>query len=321
MNAGENGARKPACLLCGARAVEHWARGWDAEYHTSDTRYDYYRCQACNVLFIDPVPADRLAEIYPYNYYSYASQERSLVHAVKDRLDGITFRRLLRRIPGRRLSALDVGGGDGAALVMLRETEPRIEFTQVVDMDAGAEQLARKAGHEYFRGKIEDFRSERRFDVVLLLNLIEHVATPEAVLARVRDQLKPGGIVVVKTPNYDSLDARLFRHANWAGYHCPRHWVLFDKASFVVLAERAGLELRDFSYTQGAAFWAASILFVLAARGWVSITSDRPAMNHPLFPILSALFAVFDLARTPLGAKSSQMFLTLGRRQSSGPIE
>ncbi len=124
-------------------------------------------------------------------------------------------------------------------------------------------------------------------------------------------------MLVVKTPNCDSLDARLFRHANWAGYHCPRHWVLFDKPSFTALAARAGLELRDFSYTQGAAFWGASVLFWLAERGRVSITRERPAMNHPLFPPLSAFFAVFDLVRISLGGKPSQMFLTLSPRRSA----
>jgi hypothetical protein len=120
--------------------------------------------------------------------------------------------------------------------------------------------------------------------------------------------------VVVKTPNFDSLDARLFRRANWAGYHCPRHWVLFEKSSFVALAERSGLELREFSYTQGAAFWAASLLFWLAERGRVSITSERPVMSHPLFPPLAAVFAGFDLVRMAFGARPSQMFVTLGRR-------
>jgi 2-polyprenyl-3-methyl-5-hydroxy-6-metoxy-1,4-benzoquinol methylase len=306
----------PACLLCSSTEGEHWAVGWDAEYHTSDTRYDYYRCPRCDVLFIDPVPSDRLAEIYPPNYYSYVSAERSVVHTLKNRLDGLSFRRILRTLEGSELAALDVGGGDGAALDLLRQLDPRIRLTQVVDMDAGAEQLARRAGHEYSLGRIEDFRSARRFDVVLLLNLIEHVADPGAVLRGVRDQLSPGGVVVVKTPNFDSLDARVFRNSNWAGYHCPRHWVLFQKSSFVALAERSGLELRDFSYTQGAAFWAASLLFWLAERGHVSITAERPVMSHPLFPPLAALFAGFDLVRSLFGARTSQMFLTLGRRDA-----
>lgn len=311
MNVERTDPSRPRCLLCSGREVEHWAQGWDAEYRTSDRRYDYYMCTRCRVLFIDPVPDDRLGEIYPPNYYSYASDERSVVHALKDRLEARTFRKILRGIPGEDLSVLDIGGGDGTSLDLLRATDSRIGFTQVVDMDEGAAMLARSKGHEYHHGRIEDFESERLFDVVLLLNLIEHVADPRAVLSRVRSQMTERGVVVVKTPNYDSLDARIFREANWAGYHCPRHWVLFQRSSFELLAQEVGLQLRAFSYTQGAAFWAASVLFWLADRGWLEISKERPAMAHPLFPPLSAVFAGFDLARKTLGARPSQMFLTL----------
>jgi SAM-dependent methyltransferase len=180
-------------------------------------------------------------------------------------------------------------------------------------MDPRAEAHARRQGHGYFCGRIEDFEAAERFDLVLLLNLIEHVADPERVLARLRAALSEHGVILVKTPNHDSLDARCFRRHNWAGYHCPRHWVLFERESFRALAARAGLAVRELRYTQGAAFWANSVLFALAERGLVSITRERPAMSHPLFPLLAAPFAAFDLARAACGGRPSQMFVTLTR--------
>ena len=179
-------------------------------------------------------------------------------------------------------------------------------------MDPGAEQLARERGHDYFCGRIEDYESDERFDLVILLNLIEHVADPLEVLRKVQRLLAPEGLALVKTPNTKSLDARVFRRRNWAGYHCPRHWVLFDRASFEATAERAGLRVAEFRYTQGAGFWALSVLFWLAARGWVTITRERPALTHRLFPVLAAVFAVFDAVRAALGGKRSQMFFVLG---------
>lgn len=310
--------RTPACLVCGSGDTYRWADATDGEYFTTSDTFHYSRCRRCGVLFIDPVPSARLHEIYPSNYYSFSSPSESLVQRIKRALDLRLFRRLLRNIPGSALAILDVGGGAGWELTWMRQLDSRIRFTQVVDLDAAAESTARANGHEYYRGTIEQFAGDRRFDLILMLNLIEHVQDPRAVLAKASGLLSPGGRLLLKTPNIDSLDARVFRHANWAGYHCPRHWVLFTSTSLIDLAASAGLVVEDFRYTQGAPFWAASLLYQLHLRGLVVLDRDHPAWFHPLFAPLSALFALFDFLRAPF-SKTSQMFLTLKLRDLDRP--
>src|SRR5690606_18588167 len=120
---------RPACLACGSTSSEKYATAWDAEYLTTDERFTLYRCNDCGVLFIDPVPSDRLSEIYPSNYYSFASPRESVVHRIKGWLDGRLFGRLLKKIPGESLSVLDVGGGAGWQLDIVRGIDPRVKFT------------------------------------------------------------------------------------------------------------------------------------------------------------------------------------------------
>lgn len=299
-----------SCPLCGAPAGEPWAWVRDMEYFTGPEEHTYHRCAACDVLYLAPMPVDRLAEIYPPNYYAFGGGAGGLLLAVKAWLDRRMFRRLLAAVPGERLAVLDVGGGEGWLLGQLRAADARVAHTCVVDLDARAEARALAQGHAFFRGPIEVFEADRPYDVVLLLNLIEHVADPRAVLARVRACLAPGGRVLVKTPNVDAWDARLFRHRHWGGYHCPRHWVLFTRASFTRVAAEAGLAVARFGYTQGAPFWATSVLAMLAARGWVDLSAERPAVYHPLFPWLSLAFAALDFTRAPF-APTSQMVCEL----------
>ncbi|MEU8122581.1 class I SAM-dependent methyltransferase [Spirillospora sp. NPDC049024] len=299
------------CPLCRAPRTLPWARARDLEYFTSGDEFAYRRCPDCRLVFIDPVPADRLAEIYPPSYYSYGPPDRSFAARVKLRLDAALFRRVLAGVPGEAVSVLDVGGGDGAHLSLIRELEPRTALTQVVDLDERAGRLARARGHRYHQGRIEDFEPGERFGLILLLNLIEHVADPAAVLAALRRCLAPGGVILVKTPNADSLDARLFRHRNWGGLHCPRHWRLFDRGNLTRLAGAAGLRVRRFRYTQGAPFWTASVLAWLAGRGLVRLSAGRPVVRHPLYPVLTPLFAGFDFVRARFGGRPSQMFLEL----------
>lgn len=299
-----------SCLACGSDDLTHWATARDVEYRSTPESFDYLRCRACDALSISPVPLGRLGEIYPDTYYSFAPGKLSVAERIKQALDRRTFRKLFAGIEGESLSALDVGGGAGWLLSQARAVEPRLTDTHVVDIDGSAEEAAHAAGHSFFRGRIEDFATTKRFDVILMLNLIEHVDDPVAVLAKVRGLLKPGGRVLVKTPNHDSLDARLFRHHSWGGLHAPRHWVVFTPESFRQAAGRAGLSVDRLGLTQGAPFWAVSTLEWLERRGLVTITRARPMCDHPLFGPLLAGFGALDLLRRPFG-RTSQMFVEL----------
>jgi hypothetical protein len=122
--------------------------------------------------------------------------------------------------------------------------------------------------------------------------------------------LAPGGRILVKTPNYDSLDERIFRHCNWGGYHCPRHWVLFTPESFRAAADRAGVGIESLTLTQGAPFWTWSVLNMLKNMKLIDISAEKPAYRHPLAPFLTLGFAAFDFLRKPF-MRTSQMFVVL----------
>ena len=306
--AAEPGA---SCPVCGATGVrEPFGRYRDEEYFTSAELFDYWRCSCCHSVYLHPAPVARLAEIYPPNYYSYSPRAGAgLVQRAKRWLDARLFRQVLRRLRSPALDVLDVGGGAGWLLDLIRQLDSRVRHTQVVDLDSKAAEGARAKGHEFACQRIEEFSSTRRFDLVLLMNLIEHVESPREVLANVARLLAPGGLVLIKTPNLDSLDARLFRRTYWAGLHVPRHWVLFTRESFERALAGSGLRIRQFAYTQGAPFWAASVLAAAKRRGWVDVSAARPSFYHPLFGPLAAVFAAFDMLRAPFGRRSQMVIL------------
>lgn len=300
------------CPVCGSSRQSPFATAQDWEYFTSDEAFAYLQCDTCQTVYLNHPPVDRLSEIYPDNYYSYASNPSrgSFIQSVKEWLDAKTFRKLLGRLPGDHLSVLDVGGGSGWLLTRLKELSPRVTETHEVDLNETARAAAEEAGHHFHCQRIEDFQPDTKFDLIIMLNLIEHVADPEAVLQSMKEMLAPGGMVLIKTPNVTSLDARLFRGSYWGGLHCPRHWVLFNKNSFTDLASRCGLRCAAASYTQGGWQWAASILGGLAKRKWINSSADKPLHTHPLFLPVSALMAGFDFLRLPF-ATTTQMDIIL----------
>ncbi|MFJ4688932.1 class I SAM-dependent methyltransferase [Streptomyces sp. NPDC091377] len=302
------------CPVCGTGDAELFAKAYDKEYFTSSTQYRYARCGACSAVYLDDPPADRLDEIYPPNYYSYGGIEGStaFTERIKEKLDGRTLRRILAKIPGERLRVLDVGGGAGWLLTTARRVCPRVAETHEVDMQEAAAPAAERAGHVYHCMPVEEFTSGEKFDLIMMMSVIEHVPDPARVLRQACDLLSDDGVLLVKTPNTATWDCRIFRHRNWGGFHCPRHFVLFTRDGLADLGERCGLRARSSAYTQGAPQWALSVMAWLQDRGLIKVTSQRPAYRHWTYEPLTALFAALDYARAPF-APTAQMTMQLVR--------
>jgi SAM-dependent methyltransferase len=247
---------------------------------------------------------------------------------VKEWLDLRNYRTTLRVLGTTGPQILDVGGGTGeVATTFVRQGEGAMAL--VVDPNERSVEVARSRGLEGFAGTIEDFETERRFDLVLMLNLIEHVADPVGILEKSGRFLNRGGLIWLQTPNFRALDGRLFRHRNWAGYHCPRHWAIFGEEGLRRALARAGLEIVRFKRTQGGGFWAQSLIGLRRAR-LMSLgeppranpracrRSDlpKPLVRYRAFAPLAAAGTAFDMATRRV--REVSQVVVLARRAEQG---
>ena len=61
-------------------------------------------------------------------------------------------------------------------------------------------------GYDFIPDKLEDTNlSENYFDVIFMFHVIEHVLDPSEFISMLYKYLKPGGILVMETPTYDTL--------------------------------------------------------------------------------------------------------------------
>lgn len=298
-----------ACPVCGNKG-DYWCTAMDWEYRSTNDQYTYLKCSRCVTIFISEVPQQALAEIYPSNYYSFAKKSGRAIFKLKNAWDQLFFRKILKSIPGDSLSVLDIGGGTGEVTDMLKGADGRIDYSEIVDIDKNSGTEASRKGHHYICTPIEAYSTDRKFDVILLLNIIEHVQDPKALLEKADRLLGDNGVIIIKTPNNDSLDARLFRRRYWGGLHCPRHWILFSDRSIKQMIDRTGLRLRTLKFTQGAPFWTWSIIQLFRKKDIHQ--KKEPLIEHPLFGPLSIVFAAIDIVRS-LFFKTSQMFIVLSK--------
>lgn len=294
------------CPICGQSGIL-WAHAQDVEYLSSDRTYEYRVCECGSLYLVDP-PVSELSTIYPSSYYSYSSSARGVAERLKSRMDMRAFARATRHVKGDDLHALDVGGGAGYYSSILKKADTRIKTCTIVDLDPNLVDVLAESDHYFVNSRIEDFHSDKRYEIILALNLIEHVANPFEILQVLSSLLAPGGVLILQTPNFRSLDARIFRHYSWGGLHAPRHWVLFSRPSIEQIATRASLTILEIRYIQGAPFWTVGLLSRFQVLRSAA-ERDMPMYKSRAYRGFLPAFALLDVIRRALGFKTSQLFL------------
>jgi 2-polyprenyl-3-methyl-5-hydroxy-6-metoxy-1,4-benzoquinol methylase len=176
--------------------------------------------------------------------------------------------------PGARL--IDVGCGTGEFMLRMQRLGWEVEG---VEPDPDAVSVARSYGLRVTQGDvISSSIPPDSADAVTLNHVIEHVPDPVAVLRRSHNILKPGGRLVVSTPNADSLGHALFGKS-WFALEPPRHTAIFGMSSMHGAMDAAGIAAFRISTTARGArgTWALSRQIRRAGR----VQLDRAAGLGP----------------------------------------
>jgi 2-polyprenyl-3-methyl-5-hydroxy-6-metoxy-1,4-benzoquinol methylase len=250
------------CCVCGTDEAAPVGVGEDYEYRTSDDKFLAMRCGSCGLIYLNPRPDfSEFETIYPSNYHAFDFAERDFgfVYKVRSRLEAKRLLSWCKNLSGEA-RILDVGCGDGFHLNLLRKYGKKSWTLEGVDIDKRAVEMAEKSGLKVYRGSIEAIDLPKdAYDLVLMIQTIEHVEKPFEILLAVKKVLKAGGRLVIVTDNTDALDFKFFKSAYWGGYHFPRHWNLFNRESLAKLAERAGFEIVDLTTQVSPVNWVYSI--------------------------------------------------------------
>lgn len=173
---------------------------------------------------------------------------------LNERPQGGHARLLSLALEGHPRDVLDVGCSSGYLSRPLARAGARVVG---VELDPVAAAQARTACEEVLVGDVESMElsfAPASFDVVLCGDLVEHLRDPGAALARLRPLLRPGGRLVLTTPNVANWAMRLSLLAGrWRytdrGILDRTHAHLFTRKTLVETVERAGYEVVTLDHT------------------------------------------------------------------------
>ncbi|KQT14358.1 class I SAM-dependent methyltransferase [Ramlibacter sp. Leaf400] len=224
------------CPFCRAPSDPVLRQRPDYEYGIQ-VQLDYHRCRACGLVFADPIPVADIPSFYAsYSTHGQHTQRKLPLLARASR--GVMLREFESLVPSHKDEpVLDFGCGDGSFLAELRERG----YTRLAgyDFDPQARKAARLVGAQVAESE-EDLPALGPFAVITLNHVIEHMVDPPRDLARLGSMLRPGGRLVIRTPNARSVLSRSLGPA-WRGWETPRHLHVFTPASVQAMARLPAL--------------------------------------------------------------------------------
>jgi SAM-dependent methyltransferase len=203
-----------ACWICGARPLRLYRRGnlppnLGAEhFRITDSAYgctaDIYQCEACgfrqcgSLTDVLPFYADMSDDAYEHSREARSTQARELLRHISR-----------HRSRGR---LLDVGAGSG---ILVNEALKLGFEAEGIEPSGPLSGQAMERGLPVSHGILPSGNVRGLFDVITVVDVIEHVSDPIGLMRTVREQLAPDGIAVVVTPDVGSVMARVLGRRWW----------------------------------------------------------------------------------------------------------
>jgi 2-polyprenyl-3-methyl-5-hydroxy-6-metoxy-1,4-benzoquinol methylase len=253
--------------------------------------YEVLRCSECGTVSVSPMPiAAVMHDFYDGRTRVYGDEADEMTAVAREsgrtRVYGPGVEELktigrecmqlrlaaVRRITGRPVvDMVEIGCGPGFYLHGAKALGLKVRG---LDLDGAAVEFARNELGllDVDRIPLEHVSwAPESADLVLLSQLIEHIPDPTDLLARVRRLLRPGGVLIVETPNARTLEhlprrrfldaapqlatdmpelGRLQRYVvalrrPWSELDPPRHVRIYTAKGLATLLNRMGFETKE----------------------------------------------------------------------------
>ena len=205
------------------------------------------KCSRCSLVFktFDGQATEVYDEQYAEGFFNNADYSGDAAIALYSNILKPCYERVKHHYEPPKL--LDIGSGFG----MMLQTAKSMGFHATgVEFCKPLADRAREQGFDVYNCDVNDMQSDLMFDTITMMDIIEHLVDPVAVLKSLRARLKPTGELILYTPDHSSMIVsvaswlyRLGRTSAIDNIFACSHTCFFTAETLKATAERAGFEV------------------------------------------------------------------------------
>lgn len=189
---------------------DDFQEGIESVYMLPGGKYGrHVKCRNCHLIYVNPIEkGSKINEGYSQRKSIDASIIReSRLRAAKSQVE------LIKRYK-KGTNLLDIGCGEGFFLFNASRAG---YVAKGIELSQDAAAYAKREFSLAIEARAFEERQfpENCFDIVTLWQVLEHLPYPLAILKEVHRILKPGGLLIVSTPDIEGIPARIFRRKWW----------------------------------------------------------------------------------------------------------
>ena len=212
-------------------------------------RFDPFKvvcCKDCGLTYLSPRACEeKVRNIYIDNYFAshrhqsygytdYFSMENDMLKTFRSRWTKARY------YLGRKGRLIDIGCGFGYFLDIAKDY-----FRECwgVEISSFASNKVKERGFNIHQGCLEEAKfPDNYFDMAVMMDFFEHVYNPTKFLIELNRIMSPGGIVLITTPNINSLLARL-SGKRWVSFKFPEHVAFYSPDVLTRLLRNSGFKV------------------------------------------------------------------------------
>ena len=286
------------CINCGEPLTSSSQNlVWDTRFGITQ-RYQICSCGKCYLEQTQPLPNQvDLNGLYE-KYYNFSGERNTRYTQLRAKFINSFLYRIWLAIDGDISfhsasgtgNLLDVGCNEGRGLEFYKNHGYSAEG---LELNGKAAEVARSKGFVVHGSTLEGFSTEKKYDVVVLSNVLEHSLNPAEMLSAIYGLLNPNGQVWISCPNSQSWLRSAFGRF-WINWHVPFHVVHFSCSTLSMLLKKSQFEVVEMRQETPALWVSHSIIARLFAK------PGQPTMQLRSAALVAALILLIRGLLFPL---------------------
>lgn len=201
--------------------------------------YKLIRCANCRVVFLSPKPNSQIEN----NLRKYESTESiqsyiKMKSLLSDRAENCVKKLKIYKSKGE---LLDVGCSYGYYLQIFKKYGYTIKGIDI--SEKAIDYIVKRKNIKALVGSFETYHFDNNsFDIITMFDVLEHFSDPVKIINKVKKLLKKNGIVIIQTPNFDSLMSKI-TGKKWFWLLVPQHIFLYSITSLQYLLTKNGFRI------------------------------------------------------------------------------